>query len=313
MVKFALPQVPLLLGGIIFGSVSTAIAAPLAEINLGDMPLRNQEITAGPTQVRIIEFEPANYAADEPRYLTYAIYVDGEFQTQARQEVDFRFASFSLENLDPDGVPEVIFHRYTGGAHCCSIYTIYSSQGDRLHRTLTYPLDAAAAGAFEDVDGDGYSEFQSADPRFFYAFGSYASSWPPAVVLTFRGGSLIDTTRQFPDQMRAIAYTMYEQTRDSTPADPTPGANSVLAGYVAQKILMGEYESGWDYMLAHYDPTDDWGLTEYNAAGEEVGTFADYPAALEAFLIDLNYLTRDGKPNPYLDLSRPIVEQEALL
>ena len=305
--------VPVMVGTLTMGSAAIAIAEPLAEISLGDMPLRNQELTAGPVSVRILEFDPINYATDEIRYLAYEVYVAGEFQTEVRQEVDFMFADFSLQNLDPDGIPEVIFHRYTGGAHCCSIYTIYSAQGDRLHRTITYPLDAAAAGIFEDLDGDGYSEFLSADQRFLYAFGSYASSWPPIVTLTFRNGSLIDTTRQFPEDMRSNAYGMYEQTRESTPAEPKLGANSILAGYVAQKILMDEYESGWDYMLAHYDPTDTWGLTEYNSSGEEIGTFADFPVALEAFLMDLEYLTFNGTPNPNLDLSRIIVEQESLL
>ena len=300
-------------GAIALSHAAAAIATPLAEIQLGDTPLRNQAITAGPTRVVITEFEPFNYDIDEPRYLTYEVYVDGEFKTEVREEVDWMFGTFSLQNLDPDGIPEVIFHRYTGGAHCCSIYTIYSAQGDRFHRTTTYPLDAAAAGGFEDLDGDGYSEFQSADHRFLYAFGSYAGSWPPSVILTFRHGSLIDVTRQFPEAMRSTAYSMYEHTRDSTPQAPALGANSILAGYVAQKILMGEYEPGWDYMLAHYDPTDSWGLTAYNSAGEEVGTFADYPAALEAFLMDLGYLTVNGKPNAHLDLSRIVVEQEALL
>ncbi|RZM77145.1 hypothetical protein [Leptolyngbya iicbica] len=300
----------LVMGSAIALTIGTPTQAePLATLELGEMPLRNQALTAGPTKVIIIEFDPLNYDTGETQYLTYEVYVNDEFQTQVRQEVDFRFADFSLQNLDPDGVPEVIFHRYTGGAHCCSIYTIYSAQGDRLHRTLTYPLDAAGAGGFEDLDGDGYSEFLSADQRFLYAFGSYASSWPPNIFLTFRNGSLIDTTRQFPDRLRSTAYTMYEHTRDH----PGLGANSILAGYVGQKILMGEYESGWDYMLAHYDDTDTWGLTEYSTDGEEIGTFADYPEALESFLLDLGYLTVNGDPNPNLDLSRVIVEQEALL
>lgn len=305
--------VPLMAGTLALANAAAAIAEPLAEMQLGSQPLRNQELIAGPVSVRVLEFEPANYQTDAIEYLTYAVYIGTELQTQVRQEVDFMFASFSLQNLDPDGIPEVIFHRYTGGAHCCSVYTIYSAQNERLHRTLTYPLDAAAAGTFEDLDGDGYSEFLSADQRFLYAFGSYAGSWPPIVTLTFRNGSLIDTTRQFPEDMRSHAYSMYEHTRESTPEEPDLGANSILAGYVAQKILMDEYESGWDYMLAHYDPTDIWGLTEYNSSGEEIGTFADYPAALESFLMELEYLTFDGDPNPNLDLSRIVVEQESLL
>ncbi|MEM9767908.1 MAG: hypothetical protein AAF892_08520, partial [Cyanobacteria bacterium P01_D01_bin.71] len=235
----------LLTGAIALGGAAAAWADPLVELPLDSTPLRNQELTAGPVKVVIIDFEPFNYQDDEPRYLTFDIYIDGEFQTQSRQAVDFTFGSISLEHLDPDDTPEVILHRYLGGAHCCSIFTIYSLQGDRLYRTLTYPLDAAAAGGFEDLDGDGYSEFLSADPRFLYAFGSYASSWPPIVTLSFRGGTLIDTTRHFPDTMHSNADSMYGQTQASTLQEPILGANSVLAGYVAQKLLMGEYASGW--------------------------------------------------------------------
>ncbi|MGD1860951.1 MAG: hypothetical protein ACFB0E_13385 [Leptolyngbyaceae cyanobacterium] len=303
----------LLTGAIALGGTANVQAEPLAELPLDSTTLRNQELEAGPVRVVVTDFEPFDYQDDARRYLTFDIYIDGEFQTQYREEVDFTFGSISLENLDPDGVPEVILHRYLGGAHCCSVFTIYSKQDDRLHRTLTYPLDASAAGGFEDLDGDGYSEFLSADPRFLYAFSSYASSWPPMVTLTFRDGTLIDVTRQFADAMRSNAQGMYEQTRESTLQEPILGANGILAGYVAQKLLLNEYESGWDYMLAHYDPTDTWGLTQYNNAGEEIGFFVSYPAALEAFLIDLEYLTYDGEPNSNLDLSRIIVESESLL
>ncbi|MGF1458365.1 MAG: hypothetical protein ACFBSG_04995 [Leptolyngbyaceae cyanobacterium] len=303
----------LLVGAMVLGHGSTGWAAPLAEINLGGNDLTNQELVAGPVRILITEFQARDYRTDETAYLAYELYINGEFQTAVRQEVDFLFGNLAIEHLDPDDVPEVIFHRYTGGAHCCSIYTIYSLQGDRLHRTITYPLDAAAAGSFEDLDGDGYREFFSADQRFLYAFGSYASSRPPIVFLSFQGGSLVDVTRQFPEEMRSSAFSMYTQTKDSTLADPLPGANSVLAGYVAQKILLDEYDAGWEYMLAHYDPTDTWGLVEYNTSGEEVGRFPDYPTALEAFLIDLEYLTVNGEPNPNLDLSRILVEQESVL
>jgi hypothetical protein len=293
--------------------LSAAIAVPPTEITLGDTPIRNQEIAAGAVRVVLHRYDPMDFETGEQTYISYDVYVNNDLVTQARDPVDFTFGDISLQNLDPDEVPEVVFHRYSGGAHCCSTYTLYSWQEDYLYRTITYPLDAAAAGTFEDLDGDGYSEFTSADERFLYAFGSYASSWPPSLILSFREGSLVDVTEQFPKRLRSHAYAMYERTRESTAANPEPGVNSILAGYVAQKILLGEYPSGWDYMLAHYDPDDTWGLTATNPAGDVVQQYADYPAALSAMLIDLEYLKEDGRPNPNLDRSRVIVQQEVRL
>ena len=71
--------------------------------------------------------------------------------------------------------------------------------------------------------------------------------------------------------------------------------NGILAGYVAQKILLGEYQQGWDFMLAHYDRQSDWGL-EITAGDRAVGHYSDFPAALRAFLIEQGYLTRQGQP-----------------
>jgi len=291
----------------------SAIAAPLAEITLEKDAIRNQEIASDSVRVVVKRYEPINFETEADSYLIYEIYIDGNLKTQVRDKVDFIFGDLHLENLDPDGIPEIVFHRYTGGAHCCSIYTLYSWQGDRLHRTLTYPLDASAAGTFEDLDGDGYSEFTSSDGRFLYAFGSYASSWPPGVVLSFRNGMLVDVTRQFPKRLRSQMQAAYQQAENIYAQEDALGINSILAGYVAQKILLGEYQSGWDYMLAHYDPTDTWGLTTTTPSGEVVQKYPDYPSALTDFLIDLEYLTVNGTPNPNLDLSRTIVEQESLL
>ncbi len=293
-------------------SASAAIAAPLAEITLENQPFQTQEISAETVRVVVDNYQPLNFEDSEIQYFSYAIYIDNELKYQEQQAIDFTFGSISLEHLDPDGVPEVLYHKYSGGAHCCSTYTVMSWQSDRLHQLQTYPLDASAAGAFDDIDGDGYSELLSSDYRFLYTFSSYASSWPPIIILSFREGTLIDVTQQFPQRLRSHAYRMYEQTRESTLTDPKLGVNGILAGYVAQKILLGEYESGWNYMLAHYDPTDTWGLTSTNREGDVVQTYADYPTALSAFLQEMDYLLDANTPNADLDLSQIIVETESV-
>ncbi len=41
---------------------------------------------------------------------------------------------------------------------------------------------------------------------------------------------------------------------------PEDDVNGFLAGYVGEKILLGEGKQAWDLMLAHYDKSSDWGL-----------------------------------------------------
>lgn len=65
--------------------------------------------------------------------------------------------------------------------------------------------------------------------------------------------------------------------------------NGILAGYVAQKALLGEYQQGWEFMLANYDPTSDWGLTIYQG-DQEAGKYSNFPNALKSALIKQGYL-----------------------
>ncbi len=77
----------------------------------------------------------------------------------------------------------------------------------------------------------------------------------------------------------------------------TNEVNGILAGYVAQMILLGEYEQGWAFMLANYDRTSDWGLEIYKD-GQVVYRYPDFPTALEAFLTEQGYLPAGGAAAP---------------
>ncbi len=73
------------------------------------------------------------------------------------------------------------------------------------------------------------------------------------------------------------------------------GSNGILAGYVAQKILLDEYQDGWNFMLASYDRSSTQGLTILKD-GKAVGKYPNFPAALRAFLIQQRYLDSQGRP-----------------
>ncbi len=301
---------PFALAAVLGLGLATTAPAAIAQtppiVELSDAPVRHQAITAGTVRV-VVNYEPKGDTNREQPNLRYDIYINDELKAQVQDEV-WLFGQVAIQALDPDDTPEVVVNTYTGGAHCCTIWNLYSWQGDRLHHTQTYPLDGGG-GSLADLDGDGYVEFMTGDNRFLYTFSSYAGSYPPLIILSFRGGQLIDVTRQFRDRQRSIAYGMYQAISEGEPYQ----VNGILAGYVAQKILLGEYEQGWDYMLAHYDREDSWGLDIVDNRGDTVGSYSDFPEALNAFLIDTGYLTYEGYPNPRQDLAKTVVERVSLV
>jgi hypothetical protein len=133
----------------------------------------------------------------------------------------------------------------------------------------------------------------SVDNSFLYAFSSYASSFPPSQIYTFTNGKFEDVTRSYTQHLRSHAWEMYQAFLQSKKEQYE--VNGILAGYVAQKILLGEYEQGWKFMLANYDRTSDWGLTIYQE-NREISRYPNFPTALKAFLIQQGYLDKNGQP-----------------
>lgn len=270
-----------------------SFADPQIEINSETEAFQDRAIAAGPIQVTA-RYEPFDLQSDfttgQPN-LHYQVLYNGALQLEATAEL-FMFGNIDLQDLDSDGTPEVIVETYSGGAHCCTNFTIHSWQDNQFETVETGLLDGGG-GSFKDLNNDGLTEFVSSDNAFFYAFGSYAGSFPPSQIWTFQDGKLVNTTRQFPQELRSTAWNMYQAILEMEKDDYS--SNGILASYVAQKILLGEYQQGWDFMLAHYDRTSDWGLAIYEG-DEVVGHYPDFPTALEVFLIEQGYLNSQGEP-----------------
>lgn len=101
-------------------------------------------------------------------------------------------------DLNRDGVPEVIFETWSGGAHGSSRYFIWSL-GSQPQCLLAYDKNNVSGRRdFEliDLDGDGVKEIRSWYDGFAYMAG--ASFWGNLpVVLKLDGGKYVDRTRQF--------------------------------------------------------------------------------------------------------------------
>jgi hypothetical protein len=168
-------------------------------------------------------------------------------------------ASVDVLDLDGDGEPEVVVDLFTGGAHCCLIAQIFSSQGGLVPSYARDEHNFLDPGyRLRDLNGDGISEFQSADGRFAYAISSFAGSGMPVQVWRFQRGELIDVTGEFPDLIRADSRYWWKRYRRYASARPPyndPGLGALAAwagdeyrlghGRRVQKELERALRRGW--------------------------------------------------------------------
>ena len=76
---------------------------------------------------------------------------------------------------------------------------------------------------------------------------------------------------------------------------PDEDVNGFLAGYVGEKILLGEGKPAWKLMLDYYDKASDWGLEicdkplndDGECPGQEIKL--TFPDALERMLKENGY------------------------
>jgi hypothetical protein len=263
-------------------------AGGISSINLSDRPVQTN-LNSRSITVKI-DYQPIRLG-DSPQNLDapnlrYQIIENGQVQTQGRRNT-MVFGRVFLKDLDKSGTPEVIVETFSGGAHCCTSAFIYTKRQGKFQVVETGPKDGGGVG-YQDLDGDGTIELISKDQSFYYAFSAYAFSFPPSQIFSLKDGKLVDTTRNYPRYLRAELQRMFAAIERLTREDGQ--INGVLAGYVAQKALLGEFDQGWQFMLARYDRKSDWGLVTYDQQGKEVSRYRDFPTALRAHLRRYGYL-----------------------
>jgi hypothetical protein len=257
------------------------------EINKDSAAPQIKELVAGPVKVVIDLAKSIESYGQYP--FRYQLFYNGVQKSSFSTSTSIS-GTVQLKDLTDDRVPEVIVETYSGGAHCCTETTIHGWQQNRFTTVKTGPLDGG--GRFEDVDGDRKVEFVTVDNAFFYAFSSFAGSLPPTRIYQYRPGKLINVTWNYPKFLRSHAWQIYQSIRER---GPDTDINGALAGYVAQKTLLGEFQQGWNFMMARYDRKSDWGLEIYKG-DKVVGKYPNFPTALKAFLINTGYLDKQGLP-----------------
>ncbi|MBT9317477.1 FG-GAP repeat domain-containing protein [Leptothoe spongobia] len=282
-----------LLGAGLLGIASSASAQTTLRVNHDTSSFENVELSTGDVGVRVSYIHYGDVEEDDENNLSYQlIYQDEEYNVV--DTFAWIFAEFELLDLDSDGTDEVIVRNYSGGAHCCTNTTIHRWTEDGFAAVETGFLDGLG-GDLVDLNEDGYMEIAIPHQAFLYRFGSYAESFPPVTFSTYRDGELVETTHEFPEQIREQAESMKEiflQVRE----EEDYVSNSLLASYVAQQAVLNEdFEAAWEFMVDNHRREDPWGLEIYEE-GEQVGVHKDFPTALRVFLMETGYLGEDGLP-----------------
>ncbi len=271
--------------------------APKIEAGAGeeDTTPGTQEISQGALKVVLSYGEQKGEQGEATRIPVVTVFADGKEVAKLEGE-DTGFAdppvSVQIAELDPSNTqPEVVVSFYTGGAHCCSATSVLTANADGSSWS-TVDVGEFDGGPLlaTDLDGDGSYEFQTHDNAFLYAFACYACSEAPLEVLVIDNAAVKNVTSEprFKPAHASYLKGMIENVPDEE-------VNGFLAGYVGEKILLGEGKQAWNLMLAYYDKASDWGLDvcdqPLNEDGECPGKEIKltFPDALERMLKENGY------------------------
>ncbi len=160
----------------------------------------------------------------------------------------------ALIQLDGNSkIPQVVFTRFSGGAHCCTNTWVITKQNGAEGWALN-DLGKLDGGGYwyEDVDGDGGKELLSVDNVFLYTFDSYAGSFAPLRISKLREGNVEDVSEEAPMRSRLLQDLAGHEFQAKVNPDLWK-SNGFLAAWVASKIRLGEGADAWSTAMQSYD------------------------------------------------------------
>ncbi len=242
-------------------------AAPKIETGGGDedTPPATQEISQGAVKAVLSYAEEKGEDGEITRAPMVTVFADGKELMKLVGEGGFADPPVSVQiaEIDPGNPhPEVVVSFYTGGAHCCSDTTVAtSSQDGSTWKTVNIGQFDGGPLLATDLDGTAATSSKPATTPSSTPSPAMPARRPRSKCLPSR------TARQerhhrcsvSSRRMRPGSKTMIENV-------PDEDVNGFLAGYVGEKILLGDGKQAWELMLAHYDKESDWGLDDLRSA-----------------------------------------------
>ena len=262
-VRFVAFSLGALAGGIFAGAAGAASgsagdkpAYPTTEFADGatTASVTDRGVTATVTLERRKEIDPD---VDVP---VLRVTVDGKTVAEAvgvDSGLDEPDAEASIVEMDQSNdTPEVYFNSYSGGAHCCNTVMVVEKVGNTWQVVPVGDFDGD--GDFlDDADGDGVAEISTVDNRFLYEFDCYACSAAPLAIYAIKAGTVKDVSREprflaaHRDWLKHIEETLEPEDRWTS--------RGFLAGWLGEKIILGEGVAAWDQLNKHWDAASDPG------------------------------------------------------
>lgn len=158
---------------------------------------------------------------------------------------DWTITSTECDDINADGIPELVVRTFSGGAHCCETLRVYAL-GDKPRLLLLYEANNAMGVEVRDINGDGRRELILGDDTFAY-FNDLSHADSPAslpLVACFADGRFQDCTSQFPDLLRGKREQFLARLAPPAGEHALKEAEGNALGVVALSALLGEEEQG---------------------------------------------------------------------
>lgn len=197
-------------------------------------------------------------------------------------------------DINADGVPDIIVEYYSGGAHCCYEYTIYSL-GDKL-KAYARLYGGDSPMEFKDIDDDGNYEVVGKDWTFAYWHECFAASPAPQIILRYEKGRfrLAENLMRIspPDEGTLVKYAE-NLRRDVVDNRTKMTTEPVPDGY----IRLNDPTTSW-----HWDSRLWWGMLDliYTGNGDLAWKYCDWywsDQGSRAFPADKKKFLREFKSN----------------
>ncbi|HZW38168.1 MAG TPA: hypothetical protein VFF33_02620 [Ignavibacteriaceae bacterium] len=113
-------------------------------------------------------------------------------------------------DLNNDGKTEVLVGDYSGGAHCCYSYRVYSIINKKL-KVSNVVNTGHCPVELKDVNSDSTIELISCNSNYAYVYASFISSILPARIYIYNNNIINDNTSNYKDYLRTYLVDEYKR------------------------------------------------------------------------------------------------------
>jgi hypothetical protein len=186
-------------------------------------------------------------------------YTIASLDPEIAQSVRWEIAS--VADVNDDGLDDVIVEYWTGGAHCCFVYLIFSEGPSGIQLIDSFSLENATIRAVNDLDGDGMPELETADDRlaYFPDLSFAVSPFLPLILCRSTQHIYYDCTLQFPEVLEGSAEEFEGDLRDAVERqEGEEGKRPAALGLLASYLRLGMDEEGWSRVRSLCPECEGW-------------------------------------------------------